>query len=168
MEGHSKADSVALDDVVVMTTDGDLDASLYAQGVSSASQPLLGELLVKEGLLTHLQVHEGLRVQKNLEVYKPLGQILVDQQAITSTQLKFVLRTYRKWLRLGEILIKSGAINEEQLVAALEQQKTTGLRLGETLLQLNYLNEEQMRHALCLQYNIPFVDLVQAWHDEHW
>ena len=35
------------------------------------------------------------------------------------------------------------------------------MRLGETLLQLNYITEEQMRHGLCLQHNIPFLDLDQ-------
>ena len=147
--------------VVMMSTDGDFDILSHSETVPALSQPLLGELLVKENLITHAQLHEALHAQKKLNAYKPIGQILVDLKAITATQLNLVLKTYRKRLRLGDILVKSGAIVDDQLGVALEQQKTTGLRLGEILLQLNCITEEQIRHALCLQYNIPFVDLSQ-------
>lgn len=160
-ERVQKTDIISEQDVVMMPSDADFDTLSYTETVPTAAQPLLGELLVKESLITHLQLREALRVQKELESYKPIGQILVELKAITTSQLNFVLKTYRKRPRIGDILIKTGAIVDEQLALALEKQKTTGLRLGETLLQLNYITEEQMRHALCLQYNIPFVDLNQ-------
>jgi type IV pilus assembly protein PilB len=156
-----KRDIVSERDVVMMAADGDFDALPYREAVSTSSQPLLGELLIKENLITHAQLHEALRVQKELGDYKPIGQILVDFKAITTSQLNLILKTYRKRPLLGDILIKTGAVVNDQLEVALEKQKSTGLRLGETLIQLNYITEEQMRRALCLQYNIPFVDLNQ-------
>ena len=61
--------------------------------------------------------------------------------------------------RLGDLLIRSGAINQQQLDHALSQQKQLKLPIGQILLKLNYLNDEALRHALSSQLNIPFVDL---------
>jgi type IV pilus assembly protein PilB len=61
--------------------------------------------------------------------------------------------------RLGEILIRSGAINQSQLEHALAQQQQLKLPLGQILLRLNYLNDEALRHALSSQLKIAFVDL---------
>lgn len=129
------------------------------EAMTSPAEPKLGELLLKRGLLTSAQLHEALCLQRELTIYKPLGQILVDQKVMAAPQLNLVLDVYRKRCRLGEVLIKTGVIIRDQLTVALEQQQTTGLRLGETLLKLNYLTEEEMRRALSIQLNIPFVDL---------
>lgn len=61
--------------------------------------------------------------------------------------------------RLGEILLSSGAITQQQLDHALAQQKVLKLPLGQILLKLNYLNDETLRHAISSQLNVPFVDL---------
>jgi type IV pilus assembly protein PilB len=61
--------------------------------------------------------------------------------------------------RLGEILLGSGAITQEQLTHALSQQASLKLPLGEVLLKFNYVTDETMRQALSLQLNVPFLDL---------
>lgn len=62
-------------------------------------------------------------------------------------------------LKLGQILIKSGVLTEQQLSEALIQQKATHLRLGEILLQNNYITEMEMINSLTQQLSIPYVDL---------
>lgn len=62
-------------------------------------------------------------------------------------------------LKLGQILIKSGVLSEEQLSDALIKQKATHLRLGEILLESNYITEMEMIHSLTQQLSIPYVDL---------
>jgi type IV pilus assembly protein PilB len=126
---------------------------------ASPTGPLLGSLMVSEGLITDSQLQEALRTQSELDVYRPLGQILVDQKATSAKQLNLFIDKYHKRARLGEILLKSKTITGEQLEIALSYQKTTGLPLGEMLIQLNYINEETMRQALCKHLNIPFIDL---------
>jgi type IV pilus assembly protein PilB len=126
---------------------------------ASPSDPLLGTLMVSEGLITNSQLQEALRVQSELDVYRPLGQILVDQKAILAKQLNLFIDKYHKRARLGEILLKSKMITGEQLEIALGYQRTSGLPLGEMLIKLNYINEETMRQALCKHLNIPFIDL---------
>jgi type IV pilus assembly protein PilB len=119
----------------------------------------IGKILVKEGLITDFQLREALRIQKGLKSYKPVGQILIDRKIITQKQLNFMLDSHKKRPRLGEILVRAGVITEEQLKKALDQQKETGLRLGEVLIKLKFISEEVMRQALCIQQNIPFINL---------
>lgn len=126
---------------------------------TSPNAPQLGTLMLEEGLISDSQLQEALRTQSELDVYRPLGQILVDQKAISAKQLNLCIDKYHKRARLGEILIKSKIITGEQLEIALSYQKTTGLPLGEMLVKLNYINEETMRQALCKHLNIPFIDL---------
>ena len=61
--------------------------------------------------------------------------------------------------KLGEILVHSGAINQQQLDHAIGLQKQLKLPIGQVLLKLNYLNDEALRHALSAQLNVAYVDL---------
>lgn len=52
--------------------------------------------------------------------------------------------------RLGDMLVEAGLISEEQLMKALEEQKSRGTRLGETLLALNFLDEGTFANFMCV------------------
>lgn len=69
----------------------------------------------------------------------------------------------RKKIRLGELLINSGLITQEQLEAALLKQRSTGKKLGEFLIDEGIVTEEQLMQALSRQLNLEMVDL-QAQH----
>jgi type IV pilus assembly protein PilB len=61
---------------------------------------------------------------------------------------------------IGEVLVRTGAISQEQLQDALRQQKHhPGLRLGRLLVKLGFISDDIMRQALSAQLNVPFVDL---------
>jgi Type II secretory pathway, ATPase PulE/Tfp pilus assembly pathway, ATPase PilB len=62
-------------------------------------------------------------------------------------------------MRIGEMLLKQGYINEEQLNKALEMQKTTGKRLGRTLVDLGFMPEERLIEILSMQFEVPYVRL---------
>ena len=63
-------------------------------------------------------------------------------------------------LPLGEVLVRTGAITQEQLQEALKQQKNGHKeRLGRLLITLGFVKDETMRQALSTQLNVPFVDL---------
>ena len=61
--------------------------------------------------------------------------------------------------RLGQILIDSGVLTQQQLAEALAVQKGTDRRLGEILIENKYITEMQMIRSLEKQLDIPFVDL---------
>jgi len=62
-------------------------------------------------------------------------------------------------LKLGEILIKSGAMTEEALDRALKEQKGSGKRIGEILISGGYITEKDLIKSLCSQLDIEYVDL---------
>jgi type IV pilus assembly protein PilB len=125
----------------------------------SPSESRLGELLIERRLITVAQLEQALRVQEEASRYLPLGQILIDSGLITRRQLHLLLAWAQKQPKLGEVLIKSRAIDAMQLSRALDEQKKLQLPLGETLVKLGCLTEETMRQALCLQMNVPYLDL---------
>ena len=63
-----------------------------------------------------------------------------------------------KRLQLGQLLIRRGAVTEEQLEQALEHQRRTGgaLLLGEVLVKLDLCAEEQIMEALAEGCEVPF------------
>jgi type IV pilus assembly protein PilB len=119
----------------------------------------LGELLLTEGLVTHAQLDEALRVQSAAEGYAPLGHILVAQKIVTRDQLLSVLERHRRSSKLGDILLKTGDLSREQLETALAEQRRSGQALGDVLLRLGLVSEERLRMALCRQLHIRFFSL---------
>ncbi|MFH1413689.1 MAG: ATPase, T2SS/T4P/T4SS family [Candidatus Omnitrophota bacterium] len=67
--------------------------------------------------------------------------------------------TKDKYLRLGELLIKEGIINAQQLEKAISVQRQDGGRLGEVLINLGIIKEDDMVSALAKQLNIPYFSL---------
>ena len=61
--------------------------------------------------------------------------------------------------RLGDLLVSSGVISQEQLGQALARQKETKKRLGEELIDDGIITEQQFIDTLRLQLGIEFVDL---------
>ncbi len=61
-------------------------------------------------------------------------------------------------LPLGQLLIRQGTLNEEQLAEALDYQRNSGsnLLLGEVLQKLEICTEEQIMQALAAGYGVPF------------
>ena len=64
-------------------------------------------------------------------------------------------------MRLGDLLVHEHIITNEQLMQALNSQKTTGRKLGDTLIELNHLSERQLLEFLAQQLDVPFLDISQ-------
>ncbi len=62
--------------------------------------------------------------------------------------------------RLGEMLVKSKLITDDQLKKALAQQSTAGGRLGSNLVKLGFLTEEDITSFLSKQYGVPSINLA--------
>lgn len=62
-------------------------------------------------------------------------------------------------LRLGEVLVRSGLITDDQLAAALAAQSETGRRLGDQLVTSGVLDERDLAAALADQFGLHVVDL---------
>ncbi|MHB8453792.1 MAG: GspE/PulE family protein [Acidiferrobacterales bacterium] len=64
-----------------------------------------------------------------------------------------------KKIRIGDLLIEHKAISQEQLNAALADQKKSGRKLGRVLIENGYISEDQLLDFLARQLNIPYIDL---------
>lgn len=65
--------------------------------------------------------------------------------------------------KIGELLVESGLITEEQLEEALAATKDhKGLRLGSILVKKGYAAEIDIAQTLSYQLGIPFVDIASA------
>jgi type IV pilus assembly protein PilB len=61
--------------------------------------------------------------------------------------------------KLGELLVRSGRINQAQLNEALTLQKDQGGRVGTNLVKLGYLTEKQLVDSLAQHFKVPAVEL---------
>lgn len=71
----------------------------------------------------------------------------------------------QKKIRLGDLLVESGEISDEQLQIALKEQKRGGRKLGATLIDLGYVSEERLLNILARQLKIPLIDLAHYKYD---
>lgn len=65
----------------------------------------------------------------------------------------------KKKIRIGDLLIQNGVIDEPQLMTALAEQKKTGRKLGRALIELGFVEEDKLLNLLSQQLEVPFVQL---------
>lgn len=63
---------------------------------------------------------------------------------------------------IGEIILESGIIQEEQLEEALSIQQAWGGKVGEILIEKSYITEEKLKHYLNLQMAMNTVSVVKG------
>ncbi len=62
--------------------------------------------------------------------------------------------------KLGELLVETGIITQEQLEHALELQQDKGGLIGEVLVQLKFTTEEDIAKMLTAQYGFAYLPLA--------
>jgi type IV pilus assembly protein PilB len=67
--------------------------------------------------------------------------------------------------KLGEILLKRGIINAEQLEGALAEQKLTKEFIGSIVVKRHYIAESDLVRALAEQFNLPMISLGNSYID---
>lgn len=72
-----------------------------------------------------------------------------------------------KKVRIGDLLISQGLINEGQLNVALREQKIRNTKLGETLIAMGFISQEDFADVLSSQMGIGTVNLRQTGIDEN-
>ncbi len=62
-------------------------------------------------------------------------------------------------LRIGEMLVQLGHLDDRQVQAALAHQRQWGGRIGGAIVRLGFLREPAVLDALSRQLGVPFVEL---------
>ncbi|NQT95900.1 MAG: Flp pilus assembly complex ATPase component TadA [Candidatus Omnitrophica bacterium] len=65
-------------------------------------------------------------------------------------------------LRLGEILLKEGLLNQSQIDEALRFQKLSGKTIGDIVIDRGFAKEKDIANALAKQLDIPFMSLADG------
>jgi hypothetical protein len=87
--------------------------------------------------------------KKNPAMEKTLGQILLEKNFLTQTQLELALRRQKqqKGKYLGQILIEMGLVSQEKINKVLDTFSKRK-RIGEILLDLQIITPQQLENAL--------------------
>ncbi|MFZ1037115.1 MAG: hypothetical protein WAU61_04690 [Smithella sp.] len=123
----------------------------------------LGRILVDGSFIKPETLDAALTEQ--MRTNKLLGDILVDMGAIDRVELDAVLMVQRDFSTvedavraaagvrrmLGELLLSARRITQDQLNAALDEQKKTGEKLGEVLVRRGFLNQRELDITLSFQ-----------------
>lgn len=113
-----------------------------------------GEYLISQGLIQRPQLDEALTAQKSLKHHLKIGELLVKRGALRAEDLVTALKEYRVGIRLGELLIHQGDIGFLQLLEALDHQQRTSQQLGESLVALGHCSQGQIDEVLQLQRSL--------------
>lgn len=65
----------------------------------------------------------------------------------------------KKQIRIGELLVEYGYINDEQVTKALAFQKQNNIRLGQAVIELGFVTEKEVLEALSHKLGIPTIRL---------
>lgn len=90
--------------------------------------------------------------------------ILIEQHFVLEGRTKMQVEGQtvgRKKKRLGDMLIDAGVLTQNQLMAALEEQKNKKQKLGETLIELGMISEIEIARALQLQLGYDMIVLSE-------
>jgi type IV pilus assembly protein PilB len=125
----------------------------------------LGELLIKNRLITEEQFSKALELQKSYP-NQPIGQLLVQLGFLQDIVLKEFLDYKGKRQKLGEILLKQKRIDEVKLSNALAVSKEENIPLGRALVKLRYIEEDELARCIATQYDLPFYMLERFSFDQ--
>ncbi|TDL53878.1 glycosyltransferase [Paenibacillus dendritiformis] len=124
----------------------------------------LGELLVSEGLISDSQLRSALEHQQ--QYGGRLGDNVVALYGVSPEAVERLMkRTGGKGL-LGEMLVQSGDITQEQLDQALEFQRKSGGVLGDILLSLQMIEPGPLYRAIATQQQIGRIGTEYSFEQE--
>ncbi len=125
----------------------------------------LGELLIKNRLITEEQFSKAFELQKSYP-QQPIGQLLVQLGFLQDVVLKEFLDYKGKRQKLGEILLKQKRLDEVRLSNALAVSKEENIPLGRALVRLHYIEEDELAKCIAAQYDLPYYPLERFSFDQ--
>ncbi|MEY8248913.1 MAG: GspE/PulE family protein [Bermanella sp.] len=62
-------------------------------------------------------------------------------------------------IRVGDLLVEKGILNQEQLTQVLDEQKRSGRKFGRTVIDLGFINEDQLLLEMSGHFSLPYIDI---------
>lgn len=125
----------------------------------------IGEILIEKGMIDTPDFRKALDVYNRYRQLK-FGQIIAKQANILYPAVEVEIQNaYNKGtdgIKVGEILLAAGLVDQQQVSAALAvQKKIRRKKIGQFLIEKGILKEEEVYIALAEKYRMPFIDLRQ-------
>jgi hypothetical protein len=127
------------------------------------SEKTLGQILIAKGVISQRKLDLALKI-KDVQPDKYLGEILF-QIGVPQQKINQALYYFHKRKTIGEILIDQQLISSEQLEEALNKQRNIKVKLGQTrplgllLTEMGYINVRGFLTALSKHFNMPILTL---------
>jgi hypothetical protein len=107
----------------------------------------IGQLLLRHRILSLEALEECLDYQLE-HPGTLLGEVVIDRGIATVEDIQGVLKLQLSELRLGQILLRTKCISQDQLDIALVDQENTGELLGSILIGFGFCTPEQINWAI--------------------
>ena len=109
----------------------------------------IGNILMRQNILDREELEQAL-LQQQLRPDLKLGEILVHNNALSLSQLKFYLKNQN--VKLGQLLVEKKIIKQNNLQELLALQSSANNRLGKIIIERKNIPQTQMEDILIEQY----------------
>ena len=135
-------------------------------GVKSRRQlNFLGTILEEQGMVSRETLQEVIRDYNNIKK-KRIGETLAQKHNLNQEKIEKILRQMQKEgkiphsARVGDILIASQLVTQEQVEDAIAQQATEkNKKIGALLVERKHITADQLLSALAIKFQLEFVNL---------
>lgn len=136
------------------------DAQRNIDGLESCPGGKFAQVLLDETEISVKAVKKAIKIQKKLGNNKMLSDVLIELGLISDNEERRLLRKHGRQFRIGELACELGYITLEQLVEAEQAMGTSpGIRMGELLIKLGCMDERQLAQALSEQLSLPLMHI---------
>jgi len=135
-------------------------------GVKSRRQlNFLGTILEEQGMVSRETLNEVIKDYNNIKK-KRIGETVAQRHNLSQEKIEQSIRKMQKagkipsTARVGDILIASKLVTQEQLEEAIAQQVIEkNKKIGALLVERNHINADQLLSALAIKFQLDFVNL---------
>ena len=117
--------------------------------------------MLKDGVIDEKQLSYAIRVRSKLSTSRTMMDTLLDLGYVTSEQVQNILRNNQMNIRIGDLLLELGYLEEADLQQALGIQKELQgkKRLGEILVERGFIEERRLLETLAYQLGYSLIEL---------
>lgn len=116
----------------------------------SPRERLIAQLALARALITTDQLQRVMSLVTD-RCFFSLGEILIGEGLVSLAQLDELLQDYCSKLRLGELAMARGVIDEHQLEVALALQTERANPIGELFVELHFASPQQIQMLIDYQ-----------------
>jgi Glycosyltransferases, probably involved in cell wall biogenesis len=125
----------------------------------------IGDSLLQKGIITQPQLDAAIEYQSKFG--GRLGDIIAEMHGVDREIILQITEQAPIKGRLGEMLVQTGQISQEQLDRALDFQQKSGGVLGDILLSLRFIEPDKLYRAIATQNNIGRIGTEFSFQREH-